>query len=126
VRPGLLVELPCSAPVRPGTTPVLSDEGADVVSVPMAALGAVVAGCWDGAPDVPGRDGRATFEAPSAPGECSRVGRGTLSRPRDVSRRPGVARGAVGTAAPRWPLLRLAPAASMRSGNTGGDDRGWA
>jgi hypothetical protein len=122
VRPGLLVELPCSAPVRPGATPVLSDDGA--VSVPTAALGAVVAGSWDGAPDVPGRDGGDSFEAPS-PDECSRVGRGTLSRPRDVSRRPGVARGAAGTAAPRWPAP-LAPAASMRPGNTGGDDRGWA
>jgi hypothetical protein len=125
VRPGLLVELLCSAPVRPGATPVLSDEGADVVSVPMAALGAVVAGCWDGAPDVPGRDGGDSFEAPSAPNECSRVGRGTLSRARDVARRPGVARGAVGTAAPRWPVP-LAPTASIRPGNTGGDDRGWA
>jgi hypothetical protein len=121
VRPGLLVELPCSAPVRPCATPVLPEEDADVVSVPTAALGAVVAGWWD----VPGRDGRATVEAPSAPDACSRVGRGTLSRPRDASRRPGVARGAVGTTAPPWPVP-LAPAASMRTGNTGGDDRGWA
>jgi hypothetical protein len=122
VRPGLLVDLPCSAPVPPGATPVLPEGDVDVVSVPAPALGAVVAGRWDGAPEVPGRDGGDSFEVPAAPDGPSRVGPGTLSRPRDVSRRPGLA---VGAAAPRWPVP-LAAAPSIRPGNTGGDDRGWA
>jgi hypothetical protein len=124
VRPGLLVDAPCSAPVPTAATPVVPEGGVDVVAVPAATLGAIVVGRWSGAPDVPGRDAGNTFEAP-APDERSRVERGTLSRPRDVSTRPGLAPGAAGTAAPRWPAP-LAAAASIRAGNAGGNDRGWA
>jgi hypothetical protein len=129
VRPGLLVDPPCSAPLRPGATPVLPAEDAGVVPVPTAALGTVGAGGWGGGPEVPGPDGGDTFDGPAGTGRRSRFGRGALSRPRDLSRSPGLAPGTVDAAAPRWPGGRaalLAAAASIRAGNAGGDDRGWA
>jgi hypothetical protein len=67
VRPGLLVDRPCSASVPPGAAAVLPAEGADVVPVPEAAFGAGAAGPWGVAPVVPGRDGGDTFKAPAVP-----------------------------------------------------------
>lgn len=128
MRPGLLVDLPCSAPLRPGAAPVPPDEGADVVAVPLAALGAVVGGRWSVAPDVPGCDVGDGFEPASAADRRSRVERGTLSPPRDVSRCPGLAPSAVDAAEPRssgeWAAPLAAAAASIRAGSAGGEDRG--
>jgi hypothetical protein len=98
VRPGLLVDLPCSAP---GAIPVLPEAGADVVAVPEAAFEAGAAGRWDDAPVVPGRDGVDTFKAPSAPDGRCRVGPGTFSPPRDRSWRPRLVPSAGDAAAPR-------------------------
>lgn len=87
MRPGLLVELPCSVPVRPGATPVFPDGGAGVAPV----LGAVVTGGWNGVPAVPSRGGGDSFEGPAAGDGRSRVGREVLLPARDVSARRGVA-----------------------------------
>jgi hypothetical protein len=103
VRPGLLVDAPCSAPAGPGVTagvtPVVAEEGAGVVPV----LGAVVAGGRNGVSEVPGRDGGENVEGPAAADRRSRVGRGVLSPDRDVGGRPGVDGPSVADAAAlRW------------------------
>jgi hypothetical protein len=102
VRPGLLVELPCSVPGGPGVTPVFPEGGAGVVPVLGGVLGGVVAGGCNGVAEVPGRAGGDSFEGPAAEGGRSCVGRDVLLPARDASgRRDVVAPSVADTAAPR-------------------------
>jgi hypothetical protein len=104
MTPGLLVDLPCSAPVPPAATLVLCEAGADVVPVPAPALGAGTAGRWVIAPVAPGAADGDTFKTPAAPDEREGVAPGGLSRPREISTCPGPTGGAVYAPAPRRPL----------------------
>lgn len=108
VTPGLLVDLPCTAPVPPAATLVFCEAGVDVVPVPAPALGAGTGtgtvGRWVLAPPVPNLDGGDTFKTPAARDEREGVGPGGLTRPREISRCSGVAAGAACAPAPRRPL----------------------
>jgi hypothetical protein len=106
VTPGLLVDLPCCAPVPPAATLVLCEAGVDVVPVPAPALETGTAGRWVIAPPVPNPDAGDTFTTPAATDEREGIAPGGLSRPREISTCPGLTAGAVYAPAPYAPAPR--------------------